>query len=256
MQDVMQQFAEGSSTSRSQSRRPHPVFAFSFFSILTHENMNEAAYMDGHLERFFRSLNDSGGLENTAVVLFSDHGVRFGSSREYRTRMGWYEENMPLMMIAMPESFRRRHSQMMATLHSNQHRLTTPFDVHETVRRLVDIGRPYDDRQRIDDGRRGVSLFDVTLGNRTCKDASIAPVYCECQLSQSLPVDVNSHQVRCLTCCCCHCHYHHYCCCCHCHYHHYCYCCHCHYHHYCYCCHCHYHHYCCCYCLFFRHQVP
>jgi len=178
-----------------------PLFAFSFFSALTHENMNEAAYMDGHLERFFQSLNDSGGLENTAVVLFSDHGVRFGSSREYRTRMGWYEENMPLLMIAMPESFRRRHAQMMATLHSNQHRLTTPFDVHETIRRLVDISRPYDDRQRIADGRQGVSLFDVTLGNRTCKDASIAPVYCECQLSQCLPVDEKSHQVRCLMCC-------------------------------------------------------
>jgi len=191
IRDLMQIIASTNSTSTSWQR---PVFAFSFFSGLTHGDMNAAVYMDELLGRFFRSLYDSGSLENTAVVLFSDHGMRYGPTRGY-TRMAWYEENLPLLLIAMPEYFRRQHVQMMNKLHSNRHKLMAPFDLHETIRRLLDIGKPYDDDHRIARGRRGFSLFDVTLADRTCKDASIAPTYCECQLSRSHPVDVRSSQV-------------------------------------------------------------
>jgi len=171
-----------------------PMFAFGLFSALLHHSMNEAVYMDQLLERFFNSLYDSGSLGNTAVVLFSDHGTRYGPTRGY-TRMGWYEENLPVALIAMPESFRSRHATMMKTLRSNRHKLTAPFDLHETVRRVLDTDKRYDDSGQIARGRRGVSLLDVTIGDRTCKDASIAPTYCECQLSQTHPVDVTSSQV-------------------------------------------------------------
>ena len=179
------------STSTSKRR---PIFAFTFFSALTHHGLNEARYMDELLERFFWSLHESGSLENTAVVLLSDHGVRYGVTRGC-TRMGWYEENLPMLLIAMPASFRRRHVNMTMTLRNNQNKLTTPLDVHETIRRLLYLGSPYNDTHRAAHGRRGVSLFDVTLGDRTCKDASIASTYCECDLSNSHPVDVKSEQV-------------------------------------------------------------
>ena len=195
VRDVMQLAAANSSSTFGR----RPVFTFTFFAALTHRDMNEAAHMDIILERFFRSLHDSGRLRNTAVVLFADHGERYGKSRGY-TRMGWYEENLPMFLIAMPASFRRRHVKMMETLRSNQHRLTTPFDVHETVRRLLDVSSPYNDSRRIARGRRGVSLFDVTLGERTCKDATIAPTYCECELSRSRSVEVTTSEVSCTAC--------------------------------------------------------
>jgi len=185
------QLTAANTTSTSKRR---PIFAYTFFFGLTHSDMNQAEFMDHLLERFFRSLHESGNLDNTAVVLYSDHGLRYGESRGY-TRMGWYEENLPMLLIAMPASFKRRHAEMMETLRSNQNKLTTPFDLHETVRRLVDPGKPYNDADRIAHSRRGVSLFDVTLGDRTCKDASIASTYCECQLSRSHQVDVKSTQV-------------------------------------------------------------
>jgi len=188
VRDVMQLSRPTSSYAR------RPVFAFTFFSTFSHGDMNRAAYMDIILERFFRSMHYSGSLVNTALILFSDHGSRYGSTRGY-TRMGWYEENLPMLLIAMPESFRQRHVEMMETLHTNQHKLTTPFDLHETVRRLLDVDSPYDDSVRIARGRRGVSLFDVTLDDRTCKDATVAPTYCECELSQSHSIDVTSSEV-------------------------------------------------------------
>jgi len=185
------QLAADNSTSEFGQR---PVFAFAFFSALTHVSMNRAAYMDIILDRFFRSLHDSDSLRNTVLILFSDHGCRYGSTRGY-TRMGWYEENLPMLLIAMPESFRHRHVEMMETLRTNQHKLTTPFDLHETVRRLLDVGSPYDDSVRLARGRRGVSLFDVTLDDRTCKDATVAPTYCECELSRSHSISVRSREV-------------------------------------------------------------
>jgi len=190
MRDVVR-ITNANSTNKSHRR---PVFAYGFFSSLVHEDMNQAAHMDELLGRFFRSLYDSGSLENTVVVLFSDHGPRFGLTRA-NTRMGWYEENLPMALIAMPESFRSRNATMMKTLHSNSRKLTTPLDLHETVRRVLNSDKPYDDRVRVALGRRGVSLFDVTLGDRSCEDVSIAPAFCECQLSQTHPVDANSTEV-------------------------------------------------------------
>ena len=189
MRDVIQ-ITKANSTYKSN---PRPFFVYGFFAGLLHDNMDEAAQMDTLLNRFFRSLHDSGQLKNTAVVLFSDHGSRFGV-RGY-TRLGWYEENLPVALIAMPESFRSRHATMMKTLRSNSHKLTTPLDLHETLRRVLDIGKPYDDSVRIARGRRGVSLFDVTLGDRTCNDASISATYCECLLGRTQPADVRSDQV-------------------------------------------------------------
>ena len=185
------QITNSNSTNKSHRR---PVFAYGFFSSLPHDDMNDAAHMDRLLERFFRSLYDSGSLENTAVVLFSDHGTRYGLTRG-NTRMSWYEENLPVALIAMPESFRSRHATMMRTLLSNSRKLTTPLDLHETIRRVLHLGKPYNDSGRIALRRRGVSLFDITLGDRTCKNASIASTYCECQLSQTYPVDVKSSEV-------------------------------------------------------------
>ena len=149
IRDVIQ-ITNANSTYKSNRR---PLFAYGFFCGLLHGSVNEASHMDVLLDRFFRSLHDSGHLKNTAVVLFSDHGARFGPTRGY-TRMGWYEENLPVALIAMPESFRSRHATMMKTLRSNSHKLTTPLDLHETLRRFLDIGKPYDDSVRIARGRR------------------------------------------------------------------------------------------------------
>jgi hypothetical protein len=122
----------------NSNRSQDPFFAFSFFSRLTHDDHNDAAFMDLYLTKFFETLVSSNLLRNTVVVLFSDHGIRYGSTRGY-TRMGWYEENTPMAFVALPESFRRRHPSMAQSLESNSRSLTTPFDLHETIRRLLTV---------------------------------------------------------------------------------------------------------------------
>jgi hypothetical protein len=172
-----------------------PFFAFGFFSRLTHEDHNMAAMLDPFLDRFFRSLHSQNRLANTVVVLFSDHGVRFGLTRGH-TRMGWYEENTPMALVAMPKSFRRRHPALFKSLQSNANSLTTPMDLHETLRHLLSVGRPFDEQEKAASGRRGRSLLDGKIGDRSCEQASIAPVYCECLLSSTTPLRTDSIEVK------------------------------------------------------------
>jgi len=186
-------FIEGT-TSRNSSRRS-PFFAFSFLSRLTHSNHNSAVWIDQFFDRFFQRLSSAGLLANTAIVLFSDHGVRYGSTRGY-TRMGWYEENTPMAIIALPPSFRRRHISMFQSLQSNSDSLTTPMDLHETIRRLLTVGQPFDELEWVTSQRRGRSLFDGKLGDRSCEQASIGPVYCECILSSTTSLKVESSEAR------------------------------------------------------------
>jgi Protein of unknown function (DUF229) len=176
------------------SRVKSPFFAFGFFSRLTHDDQNKAAFVDDFLHRFFQRLRSSRLLTNTVVVLFSDHGVRYGSTRGY-TRMGWYEENTPMALVALPKSFRRRHPAMFQSLKSNAGSLTTPMDLHETIRRLLSVGRPFDVQEKVSSRRRGLSLFDGKIGDRSCEQASIAPVYCECLLSSTTALSKDSIEV-------------------------------------------------------------
>jgi len=168
---------------------------------VTHDTASEAGHIDRFLVRFFNRLISADLLRNTAVVFFSDHGMRFGPSRG-ANRLSWYEENMPMALLALPEPFRRSHPEMLDTLRANTNRLTTPFDLHETVRRLSYVNQPYDDSARRAGGRRGVSLLDVKLGDRTCENASIAPTYCECLLSSTTAVSLDNGEVCKLFVCC------------------------------------------------------
>ena len=172
-----------------------PFFAFGFFSLLTHDDHNSAAWIDFFLDRFFQRLYSEGAFANTTVVLFSDHGVRYGPTRGY-TRMGWYEENTPMAFVALPPSFRRRHAAMFESLRSNGGSLTTPMDLHETIRRLLTVGQPFDELEWTASRRRGRSLFDGKLGDRSCEEASIGPVYCECILSSTVALEVDSDEVK------------------------------------------------------------
>jgi len=63
-----------------------PHASFSFITRLTHEDVRKAAVADGPYERFLRRLRDEGLLDRTVLVLYSDHGVRFGDLR--RTYVG------------------------------------------------------------------------------------------------------------------------------------------------------------------------
>ncbi|XP_013392406.1 uncharacterized protein LOC106160369 [Lingula anatina] len=170
-----------------------PFFAFSFITRLTHEDINEArAADDPHLE-FFRGLHEDGTLNNTVLIYFSDHGVRFGRIRS--RFVGKLEERLPFLFIVYPPWLYKKYPQMVKNLRTNSQRLTTPFDIYETLMDLLYFSDDVSHKSRswglIKD--RGVSLFREIPENRTCEKAEILPHWCTCQ--KQVPVSVSGNKV-------------------------------------------------------------
>lgn len=106
-------------------------FAFSFHGELSHDSINLVGVADDDLERWLRGLNTNGLLENTLLVVMSDHGNRFAEVRD--TLQGKLEERLPFFGFVFPEWFKKTHSTEYGTFRGNVGSLVTPFDVHATL---------------------------------------------------------------------------------------------------------------------------
>lgn len=161
-----------------------PKFAFQFHSRLSHDDINliEVADLDmvAHLQR----LKSAGHLNNTIVIVFSDHGHRFASLRE--TQEGKLEERLPFFSVVMPEWFRKSYPLAMENLRTNAERLTTPFDIHPTLHAILDFEYPPKPVEKL---TRGISLFQEIPISRTCADAAIEPHWCACLSWEKVALD-------------------------------------------------------------------
>ena len=88
--------------------------------------------MDERAVMFFHQLEETGAFNTTFVIFLSDHGMRFGDIR--KTSIGWYEERLPFIYVWVPEWFRTKHPDVYNALKTNRKRLTSPFDLHLTLR--------------------------------------------------------------------------------------------------------------------------
>ena len=89
---------------------------------------------------------------------------------------------MPFFSIRMPRDFQLKYPQAMRNLRLNSRKLTTPFDIHETLKYFLNKDSSITQKQEIESGitRRGLNLFDYISPNRTCQDAQIEPHWCSC----------------------------------------------------------------------------
>lgn len=154
-----------------------PFFAFIFLARLTHDILNYAGYADEPTYRLLMHLENSKVLENSLLIFFSDHGIRYGPIR--KTYIGQFEERMPFMNLYVPKWFLNKYKVFEQNLNANKKQLTTPFDIHATLLHLASITSGNDDLADIP--KRGVSLFKEVPPNRTCTTASISPHWCPCQ---------------------------------------------------------------------------
>lgn len=92
------------------------------------------------------------------------------------------EERAPFLTIVFPGWFHERYPGIIATLKTNSRRLTTHFDMHET---LLDILHFSGSRDNGDVRRRGISLFNEIPKGRTCKDAQLDSHWCLCKTMET-----------------------------------------------------------------------
>jgi hypothetical protein len=152
-----------------------PKFSFLFHSQYSHDSNDRLPYGDDELLEFLKLMKRQGYFDKTMFILMSDHGARFSSLRT--TYQGKLEERLPFLSIRMPKLFQEQYPQIMSNLLINSHRLTTPYDLHETFEHLFEFhsSDPYQSKTN-----RSYSLFQLIPENRTCSQADVEQHWCAC----------------------------------------------------------------------------
>lgn len=168
-------------TDFSKVFQDQPHFGFTFITRLTHDSIGLGSVADQAYYTFLKRFKDDGHFENTVLIFYSDHGYRFGGNRN--TYTGKIEERLPFMFLVFPPKFHEKYPQLVANLHTNSRRLTTPFDIYETLKDIL----YFDGLNRMADVRhRGISLLRKIPASRTCEHAQILPHWCLCLEQKSL----------------------------------------------------------------------
>lgn len=172
-------------------------FAFTWMASLTHDFLNYAQLGDEAYHGLIKFLVQGNFLNNTALIVMSDHGMRFGMFRQ--TFQGKMEDSLPFSFIALPKWWRDQYPVAWANMRRNTRSLTTAFDLHETFKDFVDPRRLEENAlrertRRISDEKitRGISFFLPIPDRRTCNMAGIPGNLCMCHRSK----DVSLNDVR------------------------------------------------------------
>jgi hypothetical protein len=123
-----------SSNNNDDNTNRHYSWASFLHFIDSHEDtMVLAALVDDGLSQFIRNVQSQGYLDNTVLVVTSDHGLHYGPF--YQSKQGRREATEPILYIRIPVAMKDFID--MNVLEQNSHLWTTPFDVHETLLALT-----------------------------------------------------------------------------------------------------------------------
>lgn len=166
------------------------LFAIFWEESISHNEYNYPKPMDEDYVHLLEKLNESGYLNKTVVIFFSDHGMRFGKIVE--SDQGRLESRLPLLEILLPKEFNLRHKRAADNLKRNKNRLTTPHDIYETLKDLVNphllTDTQIDERSRANADIKQASLFLPISDNRTCETVRITEHWCTCFKGQRVNV--------------------------------------------------------------------
>lgn len=174
-----------------------PFFSFFWQSQGVQEYYEFARKLDMPYMMLLKSLQDSDILNNTILFLVSDHGLRAG---DYRSSFqGMREESQPLLLAIYPDWLRDKYPMAMQNFERNSRSLTTPYDLHETLRDVSRLDELQNSKivartntlQLYSPKKlpRGISLFLPIPDFRTCELAHIPSLFCFCRPHTEMPTD-------------------------------------------------------------------
>ncbi|XP_023941563.2 uncharacterized protein LOC112048308 [Bicyclus anynana] len=165
------------------------LFGFFWEVTMSHDYLNYPMIMDHDYTNLLKRLQTTGYLDDTILILVSDHGIRWGKIRS--TNQGRLEERLPFVYILTPPTFRNKYRLAHKNLKMNSHRLTTPYDIHATLLDLINLeqieNRMIELRSDQSYGtNNGISLFLPVPTNRTCAVANIDDHWCSCHKGKKI----------------------------------------------------------------------
>ncbi|XP_052077869.1 uncharacterized protein LOC127715760 [Mytilus californianus] len=170
-------------------------YVFMWNNQVSHHNPHSLSLADEDTKQFIEWMNSTGNLKNTVLVIMSDHGPRYGQFAE--TDFGRITSNFPLLSIYIPHHVKEEFPTIAKNLKVNENRLTTPFDLHETLKDIIFSKLEKREKENNLFNSRGISLFREIHKQRSCYDASIGENYCPCYASQ--PISLADDTVQLVT---------------------------------------------------------
>ncbi|XP_050513171.1 uncharacterized protein LOC126888815 [Diabrotica virgifera virgifera] len=167
-------------------------FGFFWENTISHDNLNLPRVGDDDYYSLFKYLQEKDHLNNTALFVMSDHGIRWGGIRS--TFQGMMEERLPFLHVYLPEWYRQKYQQHYNNLQKNSLLLTTPFDLYETFVDLLNIENIDNHSNNSTNTSRGISLLRGISEYRTCEDTGIVSHWCTCQ--KSVELNVNNKTIK------------------------------------------------------------
>ncbi|KAG8289507.1 hypothetical protein J6590_102914 [Homalodisca vitripennis] len=151
-----------------------PFFGFFWINQFSHNDLNKPASEDKNTLKLLQQLNSQGIMGNTIVIFLSDHGLRVDDLR--KTKVGWYEDRLPFLFIALPKWYKARYELRYRNLQENAKKLVSPYDLYSTIYHILQK-----DTWRTPSGCKTCkSLFTPVSSTRTCAEAGISPHWCSC----------------------------------------------------------------------------
>ena len=112
----------------------------------------------GTNRRLCADLKNEGGEQFELIYTFLSSNFRFTEVRS--TQQGRLEERLPFFSFIFPSWFESKYPEALNNFRGNARRLTTPFDVHETLKNVLH----FDGAGQGALSDRAISLFkEVTL---------------------------------------------------------------------------------------------
>jgi Protein of unknown function (DUF229) len=96
------------------------------------------------------------------------------------------EERLPFIFIWLPEWFKTKHPEIVQNLKVNRHRLTTPYDLHMTLKNVLELSGRIENLPPAVSCPDCQSILNVMPWNRSCADAGIEAHWCACATYTSI----------------------------------------------------------------------
>jgi hypothetical protein len=159
-------------------------FGLSWNNELCHDYLNNLQLGDDDIFQFVRWLHTTGRLNNSVFIFLSDHGYLMNEIQN--TFVGRFEARMPLLAVSLPPTLQSKYPHIHSNLLKNRKRLITVYDIHETLKDILQADFSIKNANYVKNSPRGISLFHEIPESRSCKEAHIPEHFCPCYSSQKI----------------------------------------------------------------------
>ena len=131
---------------------------FLFQSLEGHEPTGEIlGYIDDYFFNFLNNFYSKGWLNETAIIIFSDHGQHLNGPLYFSNSMDFfYERTLPLLFLIIPNNNKLYNKNLYENIKYNQQLFITPYDIYET---LIHIAFGEKEYRAFNYKKHGKSLF-------------------------------------------------------------------------------------------------